>query len=55
LIGGIIIWVPAATIETIGGLLAMRQWLRLSRSGRIRHSSRVARPVTKVAAVSSQG
>ncbi|MFK2899370.1 cytochrome c oxidase assembly protein [Dyella jejuensis] len=43
LIGGIIIWVPAATIETIGGLLAMRQWLRLSRSGRIRRESRDAR------------
>jgi putative membrane protein len=43
LIGGIIIWVPAATIETIGGLLAMRQWLRLSRSGRIRRQSRTAR------------
>lgn len=39
LIGGIIIWVPAATIETIGGLLAMRQWLRLSRSGRIRREA----------------
>jgi putative membrane protein len=55
LIGGIIIWVPAATIETIGGLLAMRQWLRLSRSGRIRHQSRVGRPVTKTVAVSGQG
>jgi putative membrane protein len=40
LIGGIIIWVPAATIETMGGLLAMRQWLRLSRSGRIRRQAR---------------
>jgi putative membrane protein len=28
--------VPAAIIESVGGLLAMRQWLRLSRSGRIR-------------------
>jgi len=43
LIGGIIVWVPAATIETIGGLLAMRQWLRLSRSGRIRRQSSVRR------------
>jgi putative membrane protein len=48
LIGGIIIWVPAATIETIGGLLAMRQWLRLSRSGRIRRQSRAARPLLRV-------
>jgi len=55
LIGGIIIWVPAATIETVGGLLAMRQWLRLSRAGRIRRQSRSARPVTKAVAVGSQG
>jgi putative membrane protein len=41
LVGGIIIWVPAATVETIGGLLAMRQWLRLSRNGRIRSRSRL--------------
>ena len=31
LIGGVIMWVPAAMIESIGGLLALRQWLRLSR------------------------
>jgi len=36
LVGGVIMWVPAAIIESIGGLLALRQWLRLSRSGRIR-------------------
>jgi putative membrane protein len=36
LVGGVIMWVPAALIESIGALLAMRQWLRLSRSGRIR-------------------
>lgn len=36
LVGGVIMWVPAAIIESIGGLLAMRQWLRLSRSGRIK-------------------
>jgi len=36
LVGGVIMWVPAALIESVGGLLAMRQWLRLSRSGRIR-------------------
>lgn len=51
LIGGIIIWVPAATLETVGGLLAMRQWLRLSRSGRIRRESRAARPVAKAVAM----
>jgi putative membrane protein len=36
LVGGVIMWVPAAIIESIGGLLALRQWLRLSRRGRIR-------------------
>jgi putative membrane protein len=35
LIGGVITWVPAALIESIGGLMALRQWLRLSRSGRL--------------------
>lgn len=35
MIGGVITWVPAALIESIGGLLALRQWLRLSRSGRL--------------------
>ncbi|UPG84994.1 cytochrome c oxidase assembly protein [Luteibacter aegosomatis] len=35
LIGGVIMWVPAAMIESAGGLLALRQWLRLSRLGRL--------------------
>ncbi len=35
LIGGVITWVPAALLESMGGLMAMRQWLRLSRSGRL--------------------
>ncbi|MDF3980781.1 cytochrome c oxidase assembly protein [Luteibacter sp. PPL201] len=35
LIGGVIMWVPAAMIESAGGLLALRQWLRLSRRGRL--------------------
>jgi len=35
LIGGVIMWVPAAMIESAGGLLALRQWLRLSRIGRL--------------------
>ncbi|GLQ92093.1 cytochrome c oxidase assembly protein [Dyella acidisoli] len=50
LIGGIIIWVPAATIETVGGLLAMRQWLRLSRSGRIRRQARAVQALSNVTA-----
>lgn len=55
LIGGIIIWVPAAMIETAGGLLAMRQWLRLSRSGRIRRESRAAQTLPTAAAAGSAG
>ena len=43
LVGGVIMWVPAALIESAGGLLAMRQWLRLSRSGRIRRKPWPAR------------
>ncbi|TPG05436.1 cytochrome c oxidase assembly protein [Rhodanobacter glycinis] len=35
LIGGVIIWVPSALLESIGGLMALRQWLRLSRNGRL--------------------
>lgn len=35
MIGGIITWVPASMIESVGGLLALRQWLRLSQSGRL--------------------
>jgi putative membrane protein len=35
MIGGLITWVPAAMIESIGGLLALRLWLRLSRNGRL--------------------
>ncbi len=35
LVGGVITWVPAALIESIGGLMALRQWLRLSRNGRL--------------------
>lgn len=36
MIGGLILWIPAALIEAAGAMFAMRQWLRLSRSGRIR-------------------
>jgi putative membrane protein len=35
LIGGVIIWVPSALVESIGGLMALRMWLRLSRNGRL--------------------
>ena len=38
LIGGVITWVPAALLESIGGLIALNQWLRLSRSGRLPRS-----------------
>jgi putative membrane protein len=40
LIGGVIIWVPSALIESAGGLMALRQWLRLSRNGRLPKSVR---------------
>ena len=41
MIGGLIIWVPSALLETLGAMLALRQWLRLSRTGTL---SRRARP-----------
>lgn len=43
LIGGVIMWVPAAMIESAGGLLALRQWLRLSRNGRLPRRAPVRR------------
>ena len=52
LIGGVIIWVPSALLESIGGLMALRQWLRLSRNGRLprrqarRHPVALATPVS---------
>lgn len=41
LLGGVIMWVPAAMIESIGALFALQQWLSLSRRGRIRREHRV--------------
>lgn len=35
MVGGLIIWVPSALLESIGVLMALRQWLRLSRNGRL--------------------
>jgi putative membrane protein len=43
LIGGVIMWVPAAMIESAGGLLALRHWLRLSRHGRLPRRAPVRR------------
>ncbi|MEO7066582.1 MAG: cytochrome c oxidase assembly protein [Rhodanobacter sp.] len=35
MVGGLIIWIPSAMVETVGAMLALRQWLRLSASGRL--------------------
>ncbi|TAL74588.1 MAG: cytochrome c oxidase assembly protein [Rhodanobacter sp.] len=35
MVGGLITWVPAALLESVGALFALRQWMRLSRNGRI--------------------
>jgi putative membrane protein len=35
-IGGLIMWVPAAMLEAIGGLMALRTWMRLSQNPRHR-------------------
>jgi len=45
-LGGLIMWVPAAVLEAIGGMLALRQWMRLSSRGRlpVRRPRAVARP-----------
>jgi putative membrane protein len=52
LIGGLITWVPAAMIETIGGLMALRLWLDLSRRGRLSRRQPV-RPVAQPSAVAN--
>ncbi|GAB2558247.1 cytochrome c oxidase assembly protein [Rhodanobacter koreensis] len=52
LIGGVITWVPAALIESIGGLLALRQWLRLSRNGRLPRRP-LCRPALRSSATTS--
>ncbi len=52
MVGGLITWVPAAMIESLGGLMALRQWLRLSRNGRLpRQQPRMRAPL----AMSGQG
>lgn len=35
-LGGLIAWVPASAIETVGALLALRLWMRLPQSARSR-------------------
>jgi putative membrane protein len=47
LIGGVIMWVPAAMIVSAGGLLALRQWLRLSRNGRLPRRTPVRRAAAR--------
>lgn len=49
MVGGLITWVPAALIESIGGLLALRLWLRLSRNGRLPRRSPSVRPPAAIA------
>ncbi len=35
MVGGLITWIPAAMIESIGALMALRLWMRLSHDGRL--------------------
>jgi putative membrane protein len=39
-LGGLIMWVPAAILEAIGGLIALRQLMRLSERGRLPNRAR---------------
>jgi putative membrane protein len=52
LIGGVITWVPAALLESIGGLIALNQWLRLSRNGRLPSKS-PRRPAARASAAAA--
>jgi putative membrane protein len=47
MIGGLITWVPAALSESLGGLMALRHWLRLSRSGLLRRTMPVYQPAAR--------
>lgn len=53
LIGGVIIWVPSALVESIGGLMALRLWLRLSRNGRLPRKPPRQHPTTAATSRSS--
>lgn len=44
MIGGLITWVPASMLESLGALLAMRHWMRLSRAGRLPRKPWPTRP-----------
>ena len=48
MVGGLITWIPAAMIESIGSLMALRLWMRLSHAGRL---PRRALPVPPPAAI----
>lgn len=46
-IGGLIMWIPAALIEAIGALIALRHWMRLSRLGRLDRARALRRPAPR--------
>ncbi|MDI3261892.1 MAG: cytochrome c oxidase assembly protein [Fulvimonas sp.] len=48
MVGGLIIWIPAAMVEVAGSLLALRHWLRLSRRSQ-RHAPPRQAPVAGAA------
>lgn len=52
-LGGLIMWVPAAIIETIGGLMALRHMMRLSMLPPRRPPARRARAATPVGVVAA--
>lgn len=52
-LGGLIMWVPAAVLEAIGGMLALRQLMRLSERGRLPPGKRAARRIPPPVAVAA--
>ena len=50
-LGGLIMWVPAAVLETVGAMMALRHMMRLSNSsrGRVQQSSGIKTPVLEPA------
>ncbi len=52
-LGGLIMWVPAAVLEAIGGLMALRQLMRLSEAGRLPSPRMRARVAPRPAVVAT--
>ena len=51
-IGGLVMWVPAALLEAVGGLIALRNWMQLSERKRLPQKRKPQRPPARRPAAS---